>query len=103
MEYIRELLSKCTGFEWDAGNREKNWIAHNVEMKEAEQAIINRPIVLTDDGKHSGAEPRYIALSKTNLNRFLFLVFTIRSEKVRVISARDMNGEEIQQFYEEAT
>ncbi len=23
-------LSECKGFEWDAGNSEKNWIAHQV-------------------------------------------------------------------------
>jgi len=102
MQHILDLLSKCTGFEWDAGNIDKNWISHQVHWFEAEQAIINRPIALTDDYKHSDIESRYIALGSTNVNRLLSVVFTIRRDKVRVISARDMDIEEKRQYYEEA-
>lgn len=85
-----ELLAECTGFEWDAGNAEKNWRAHRVSQAEAEQVFFNRPVVIAPDMTHSRSEARYAALGKTGAGRRLSLVFTIRGTLVRVISARDM-------------
>ncbi len=56
-------------------------------------------IFLPDD-KHSSTEQRKLVLGATNNKRMLAVVFTIRSTKVRVISARDMNKKE-RGFYEE--
>lgn len=92
MDY--KQLSTCTGFEWDEGNSEKNWIKHKVTRSECEQIFFNRPLVVADDGKHSLDEVRYYALSQTDKRRRLFLVFTIRGSLIRVISARDMNRAE---------
>ncbi|MFH1050814.1 MAG: BrnT family toxin [bacterium] len=39
-------------------------------------------------------EERYFALGKTNNNRLLFTVFTVRENKICVISSRDMNKNE---------
>ena len=103
MADILDLLSKCSGFEWDAGNKSKNWINHEVEMREAEQALRNFPIALSDDYKHSFSEPRYIALGRTDANRLLSIAFTIRGDKVRVISARDMSQKERKEYYAEGT
>jgi uncharacterized DUF497 family protein len=101
MKRIRELISKCTGFEWDSGNLYKNWIAHNVYYFEIEQAIINRPIVFLEDDRHSHSEERFSALGSTDANRLLAIVFTIRGDQIRPISGRDMNLEEKRLFYEE--
>ena len=85
-----ELLAECTGFQWDAGNAEKNWRIHGVSQAESEQVFFNRPVVIAPDLGHSGAEARYAALGKTATGRRLSVVFTIRGTLVRVISARDM-------------
>jgi uncharacterized protein len=85
-----ELLAECTGFQWDAGNAEKNWRAHRVSRAEAEQTFFNRPVVVAPDIGHSQREARYAALGKTVAGRRLSVVFTIRGTLVRVISARDM-------------
>ena len=101
MQRIRDLISQCTGFQWDEGNIEKNWIKHNVSYREIEQAVINRPIVFLEDGGHSDREERFSALGSTNVNRLLTVVFTIRGDEIRPISGRDMNLEEKRLFYEE--
>lgn len=44
---------------------------------------------------------RYYALGHTDLGRLLFVVYTLRGEKIRVISARDMTRRE-QKEYEHA-
>ena len=36
----------------------------------------------------------YFALGETDIGRLLFVVFTIRNNLIRVISARDMNRRE---------
>lgn len=91
---VFDLLSKCTGFEWDEHNVEKNWQKHGVSPAECEQIYFNRPLVVADDADHSGRENRFYALGRTDAGRMLFIVFTVRRERVRVISARDMSRKE---------
>lgn len=89
-----EILSHIEGFEWDGVNIEKNRIKHGVTHIECEEVFFNRPIVVKRDDPHSKLEGRFFALGRTDSERLLFLVFTIRGKKIRVISARDMNKEE---------
>ena len=60
----------------------------------AEQIFSNQPLLLRVDAGHSQEEARYRALGYTNEGRLLFVVFTIRRNLVRIISARDMNKKE---------
>ena len=89
-----ERLAECIGFQWDEGNSEKNWIAHQVTRAECEQVFLNRPLVVGDDREHSQYEPRFHALGLTNEGRGLFIVFTVRNDLIRVISARNMSRAE---------
>ncbi|MBI5599279.1 MAG: BrnT family toxin [Deltaproteobacteria bacterium] len=89
-----DVLSGCTGFEWDEHNTEKNWQRHRVTPSECEEIFFNRPLVVTDDIKHSEKENRFYALGNTDAGRPLFAVFTVRGGNIRVISARDMNRKE---------
>lgn len=91
---IEPGLSACTGFEWDKGNSEKSRVKHGVSPLEAEQIFFNQPLVVVPDEAHSQTEKRYYALGRTDLERPLFVVFTIRKSLIRVISARDMNRAE---------
>ena len=91
---FKKLLQECTGFQWDAGNRDKNWLKHKVSNSECEQIFFNQPIIVTRDLKHSDRENRFYALGQTDLGRKLFVVFTIRNKEIRVISARDMSRKE---------
>ena len=94
-------LSECTGFDWDAGNADKNWELHQVSQAECEQIFFNRPILVAPDDKHSQRESRYAALGQTNAGRRLAVIFTIRGTLVRVISAREMSRRE-RRVHEEA-
>jgi uncharacterized DUF497 family protein len=94
---VNELL-RCIGFEWDEGNTDKSWIRHKVRWSECEEVFFNHPLLVLEDERHSGQEPRYYALGKTNAGRLLFVVFTIRSDRLRVISARDMSKRERREY-----
>ena len=98
---MNELLLNCEGFKWDEGNSEKNWILHQVARSECEQAFFNEPLIVTDDIKHSQIEKRWFVLGKTDTERLLFMVFTIRNKLIRIISARDMNKREKEVYYEQ--
>ena len=88
------ILQECTGFEWDQYNSQKNWEKHKVTPAECEQIFFNKPIVIIEDIKHSQSEKRFYALGRTDLQGKLFIVFTIRNNLIRVISARKMNKKE---------
>ncbi len=88
-----EILN-CTGFQWDDGNSEKNWISHQVAKSECEQIFFNQPLVIGNDEKHSKVEKRYYVLGQTDSDRLLYIVCTVRQNLIRVISARDMSKKE---------
>ena len=90
-------------FEWDEGNKEKNWLKHQVKQTEAEEVFFDRHKKLAKDVLHTTtAGARYILLGKTKGKRLLFVVFTIRNGYIRVISARDANKRE-RPLYEKET
>jgi uncharacterized protein len=72
-----------------------------VSRPECEQVFLNQPLVVEEDPKHSHREQRHFALGKTDQGRELFVVFTIRGDAIRVISARDMNRKEKRIYNEE--
>lgn len=90
-----------TGFDWDDGNHEKNWDKHRGSTGECEEVFFNLPLLLQPDSIHSQGEPRYYVLGHSNDGRHLFIAFTLRNDKVRVISARDMSRRE-RSIYEQA-
>ena len=94
MGVLEEYFPGLTGFQWDAGNSQKNWLAHDVSQAETEQAYFNRPMLLRPDKKHSQVEGRYYVLGRTSAGRRLAVVFTIRDTLVRPIMARDMSRRE---------
>jgi uncharacterized DUF497 family protein len=94
-------LQKITGFEWDEENIRKNWLAHAVHYTECEEAFFQKPLSIYADHEHSTAvESRYQALGRTVGNRLLSIIFTVRGNKIRVISARDMSKKERAIYHE---
>ncbi len=93
-------LPEVIGFDWDEGNLTKNKRKHNVQPAEIEQ-VFDNPVLYFYDEKHAQSEDRYFAYGVTNTGHLLFVAFTIRYNKVRIISARDQNKRE-RSIYEKA-
>ena len=87
-------------FDWDEGNINKNWDKHRVHHLECEEIFFNEPIVTKVEKRGVSQEERVSALGVTNEGRFLFVVFTIRRGRIRVVSARDMNKKERKIYHE---
>lgn len=92
-------FSTLDGFDWDQGNL-GHIKKHNVDYKECEEVFVNMSLHLNEDKEHSKAEKRLQVLGKTNNQRLLFIAFTIRKNKVRVVSARDQNRKERRKYEE---
>ena len=95
-------LSKITGFEWDKNNIDKSYQKHGITLNEAEEIFLDEDILLLEDIKHSQQEERFKAIGKIAKGRILFLVFTIRGNQIRIISARVANKKE-RRIYEQKT
>lgn len=94
-------LSQIEGFEWNEGNSTKNWDKHQVTNYEAEEIFKDENRKIHNDTVHSQKEERFWAYGKTGTNRKLFIVFTIRNNFIRIISARNMNKKEIKTYEKE--
>ena len=81
-------------FQWDKGNSGKNVRKHGIHDMECEEVFFDPEKKLFEDIFHSGIEERYILLGSTKEGKVLFVVFTIRNNLVRVISARKINKKE---------
>lgn len=92
-------LAACTGFDWDSGNRLKSHMKHGVTQAEAEDMFFASPLVAKDPG-HSGPETRFHALGETSAGRRLLAVFTVRGDRIRIISVRNMSRRERRTYAE---
>lgn len=89
-----DISQSITEFDWDSGNKEKNWVGHKVNNLEAEEVFLDDFAIKSLDTKHLKIEVRWLLLGSTKNNRRLAVVYTKRNLKIRIISARDMNKKE---------
>lgn len=82
-------------FEWDEGNRCK--IEKRFPFDEIEEFFYQEFYVLRDHN-HSHNEHRFIAVGYHKSSRPMWVCFTLRQEKIRVISARFMHKKEAKAY-----
>lgn len=76
-------------FDWDGGNLRKIR-AHRIEIEEAEQALQNDPVPIYEQAV--GGEVRFLYYGETNAGRLLAVVVTERTDKLRVVTAYDLDA-----------
>ncbi len=84
-------------FEWDQWNIEKN-LNHGLETSEIEEVFLGREKLLAIDHKHNQVESRHILIGRSQRARWLYVVFTMRQENIRVVSARYMHQREVKKY-----
>ena len=84
-------------FEWDQGNVAK--IKQRFTLEEVEE-FFSQEILVLEDKIHSSDEQRFIATGLGPKNKPMFVCFTLRSDKMRVISARFMKVNEARKYEE---
>lgn len=88
-------------FEWNKGNINKNK-KHEVTNEESEEAFFDENKVIYKDIFHSKQEQRFVLLGRTRKERLLYIIFTKRSKKVRIISTRNINKKEVHLYEKRA-
>jgi uncharacterized DUF497 family protein len=76
-------------FDWDANNLRKIR-AHRINAEEVEKALANDPIPIYQQDVEG--EVRYVYYGETDSVRLLAVVLVERGEKIRVVTAYDLDA-----------
>jgi len=84
-------------FDWDRNSLKKIG-AHRVKVAEVEEALSRNPIPIY--GQDAGGEARYVYYGETERDRLLAIVLTERGDKIRVITAYDLDAGQKRDYLE---
>lgn len=73
-------------FEWDEAKNHRNLARHGISFEEAARAFADRTLREVDD-RHAYGETRFRVYGMV-AGRLLCVVYTMRGDRVRIISAR---------------
>lgn len=86
-------------YEWDATKARRNLRKHGVDFADA-VAVLEDEFALTLKDSSTDEEERWISVGLDSLGRVLVLVYTWRSDHIRLISARPATPRERKQYEE---
>ena len=87
-------------FEWDKEKANANFKKHGVSFEEAALAFFDENAVELFDELNSEDEIRYQIIGISN-TRLIFVAYTARNDKIRIISARKANAKQIRIYNEQ--
>lgn len=79
-------------FEWDEAKNHQNIAKHGIDFVDA-RSIFDKPVLLRPDNRKDYGENRLIATGVMN-DIVVVMTFTLREERIRIISARKANKHE---------
>ena len=82
-------------FDWDPNNLRKVR-AHRIKPEEVEKALSNDPILIYEQDVEG--EARYVYYGETDSGRLLAMVLVERGEKIRVVTAYDLDAGQKKDF-----
>ena len=85
-------------FEWDSNKAKNNINKHTVSFEEASTVFNDIYAKYDYDPDHSFEEERFIMVGYSYKNRLLFVSYTLRGEKIRIISSRIATKQERKQY-----
>ena len=83
--------------EYDVSKARKNLKKHGISFEEAATSLYDPMALCTEDPDAKG-EFRWILVGQNNQARLLTIVYTLREERIRLISARRSTRREAQQY-----
>jgi uncharacterized DUF497 family protein len=87
-------------FEWDANKQNQNQQKHKILFEEATTVWTDPLALIAPDPTHSITEKREWIIGQSYESRILVVVFTMREEIIRIISARPANKSERKKYVE---
>ena len=87
-------------FEWDENKAESNFLKHDITFEEAVTVFADPYLLFTEDSKHSQHEEREWAIGEAENGSLIVIIFTMRDDKIRIISARKATKTERKRYEE---
>ncbi len=85
-------------FEWDEEKAALNWKKHGVDFRDAALVFNDENYLEFYDADHSDYEDRYNIIGK--VDDILFVVYTERKTRIRIISARIATPQERRWYHD---
>jgi uncharacterized DUF497 family protein len=95
----QRAYSNPVSFEWDPRKADANLRKHGVDFADASLALEDEHAITIPDPA-SALEERFVTVGMDPLGRVLVVVYTWRSETIRLISARKATRREARQYGE---
>ena len=87
-------------FEWDTNKQCQNQQKHNISFEEATTVWTDPLALIAPDPTHSIIEKREWIIGESYGSRILVVVFIMREETIRIISARPASKSEKKKYAE---
>jgi uncharacterized DUF497 family protein len=87
-------------FEWLDAKAARNWLDHGVRFETAREVFKDIFAIEWADDGHDDVEQRFITVGMVE-NRLLFVSYTLRSDRIRIISAREAEPRERRRYHEQ--
>ncbi len=87
-------------FEWDDTKAARNWDSHGITFEMAREVFKDAFALEWTDTSHDDTEERFVILGMVE-NRLLFVAYTLRGPRIRIISARLAEPYERRRYHNE--
>lgn len=74
-------------FEWDENKNRSNQRKHGIDFDDAKQAFNDKKRLIANDNRKDYGEERYLTIGSL-FNVIIVVVYTLRNQTIRIISAR---------------
>jgi uncharacterized protein len=85
-------------FEWDDLKAKSNALKHGITFEEAVTVFADPYLLFTQDSQHSEGEEREWAIGAAENGSIMVVIFTMRDERIRIISARAATKREYKKY-----
>jgi len=96
--YIQIVYTLIMDCEWDEEKNRSNLAKHGIDFADAVR-VFNGPTIEYMDDRVDYGEPRFIALGLID-SAVIVVVYTLRKDRIRIISARKATRYERQKYHE---
>ena len=85
-------------FACDEAKQHANIRKHGIDLREAGEIFFSPQTYTRYDPEHSEQEDRYGAVGMTSKGKLLYVSFTLRMDRIRLISARKASNLEVREY-----
>lgn len=92
------MHTRIVEIEFDPAKARANLRKHRVSFADAEQALRDPQGITIEDPDAEG-EQRFVTVGADTLGRVLVVVYSLRGDRIRLISVRKASKGEVRQYY----